>query len=196
MQENHAVQLEKLAEPSHHRDFILVIALLRSIVNVLTPLQSEVRRLFKEKLGITRDAEFITHVPVDAADVHDYEYEDGPEPDTYDIAFDLNHNQSSRWNAFILRFFLEELQKRCNEEAWPVKKTDHYIEEILQQRYKQLRRVWRNAQPKLTSKGVLETPGEIEGRLVEERVKGGKESRQATRRRNVGVVSDISLVIQ
>ncbi|KAI6118308.1 hypothetical protein F5141DRAFT_1212206 [Pisolithus sp. B1] len=59
--------------------------------------------------------------------------------------------------------------------------------EILRERYKRLRTVWRNAQPKLTSKGVLETPTETEAHLVEGRIQMGKDSRQANRRRNISL---------
>ncbi|KAI5992126.1 hypothetical protein EDD15DRAFT_2124318, partial [Pisolithus albus] len=121
------------------------------------------------------------------ADVRAYEYEDGPSPDTDNVAFDLTRNHSSPWNSFILSFLLREFQARCVQEAWPIKKNDDYIEEALHERYKRLRTLWKNARPKLTAKGLMETPAEQEARLVEENLLQGKESRQATRRRNVGI---------
>ncbi|KAI6108316.1 hypothetical protein F5141DRAFT_1064500 [Pisolithus sp. B1] len=177
-QENHKLQLEKATEPNYHHDFIL----------------AEVRRLFKEKLGIVQDIDFITHAPASAADVHAYEYEDGPSPDTDKIAFDLARNYSSPWNTFLLSFLLREFQLRCASEAWPIRKEDDYVEEILWERYKRLRTLWRNAQPKLTTKGVPETPAEHEARLVEDSQRLGKESRQATCRRNHGMSSEESSV--
>jgi len=54
--------------------------------------------LLKDKLGITQDDEFIAHNPADTGDVHAYEYEDGPAPDTDNIVFDLMQNYSSLWN--------------------------------------------------------------------------------------------------
>ncbi|KAI6039382.1 hypothetical protein EDC04DRAFT_2603244 [Pisolithus marmoratus] len=89
--EDREVALEKATEPSHHRDFIL----------------AEVRRLFKARLYITQDVDFITHKPAS-----------------------------------------------------------------------------RNAQPKVAATGHLETLGEVEARLINERTQAGKESRQATCRRN------------
>ncbi|KAI6097311.1 hypothetical protein EDD16DRAFT_1719307 [Pisolithus croceorrhizus] len=148
-QENHKLQLEKAMEPNHHCDFIL----------------AEVRHLFKEKLGIAQDIDFITHVPANAGDVRAYEYEDGPSPDTDNVAFDLMRNHSSPWNSFILSFLLREFQARCTQEAWPIRKDDDYIEE-------------------LTAKGLIETPAEQEARLVEENLIQVKESRQATHCRN------------
>ncbi|KAI6119983.1 hypothetical protein EDD16DRAFT_1519118 [Pisolithus croceorrhizus] len=119
-QENHKLQLEKATEPNYHHDFIL----------------AKVRHLFKEKLGIVQDIDFITHAPASAADVHAYEYEDGPSPDTDKIAFDLAWNYSSPWNTFLLSFLLREFQLHCASEAWPIRKEDDYVKEILWERYK------------------------------------------------------------
>ncbi|KAI6096404.1 hypothetical protein F5141DRAFT_1220934 [Pisolithus sp. B1] len=171
MRKDEEVKLEKESEPAVHRDFIL----------------AEVRRLFKEKLGITQDLDFITHRPAAAEDVRAYEYEDGFGPDRNNLSFDLTQNYSSPWNTYILKLLCQELQARCKEENWPIKRGDNYIMEILQERYKRLRTVWRNAQPKLTSKGVLETPTETEARLVEGRIQMGKDSRQANHRRNISL---------
>ncbi|KAI6111143.1 hypothetical protein F5141DRAFT_1063499 [Pisolithus sp. B1] len=151
-QENHKLQLEKAMEPNHHRDFIL----------------AEVHRLFKEKLGIAQDIDFITHVPANTGDVRAYEYKDGPSPDTDNVAFDLMQNHSSPWNSFILSFLLREFQACCTQEAWPIRKDNDYIEEVLHERYKRLQTLWRNARPKLTAKGLIEMPAEQEARLVEE----------------------------
>ncbi|KAH0828844.1 hypothetical protein J3R83DRAFT_3314 [Lanmaoa asiatica] len=100
------------------------------------------------------------------------------------IAFDLSRNYASPWNTFLLELLLRELQSCCQEENWAVKKSDNYIREILRERYKRLRTIWRNAQPKVTDKGHLEAPGETETHLINERMQASKESRQATRRRN------------
>ncbi|KAF9220084.1 hypothetical protein BS17DRAFT_769621 [Gyrodon lividus] len=113
------VQLEKATEPSHHRDFIL----------------GRVQHLFKQKLSILQDIDFITHEPATVEDVHAYEYEDGPGPNWNSLAFDLAHNHSSLWNVHILEL-LQELQERSKEKNWAVKKTDNYISELLKERYK------------------------------------------------------------
>ncbi|KAI6133981.1 hypothetical protein EV401DRAFT_2064473 [Pisolithus croceorrhizus] len=162
MRKDEEVKLEKESEPVVHWDFIL----------------AEVRRLFKEKLGITQDLDFITHRPAAAEDVRAYKYEDGFGPDRNNLSFDLTQNYSLPWNTYILKLLCQELQARCKEENWPIKRGDNYIMEILRECYKRLRMC------KLTSKGVLETPTETEARLVEGRIQMGKDSRQANRRQN------------
>ncbi|KAI9464877.1 hypothetical protein HD554DRAFT_2174942 [Boletus coccyginus] len=142
--EDEQVQLEKATEPTQHRDFIL----------------SEVRRLFRDKFGITQDADVITHAPAAAADVHAYEYEDGTGPDWDALVFDLTRSYTSLWNSNVLEMLLRELQQCCEQEKWPVTKPDNYIREALKNRYKKLRTTWLKAQPKLTRHGVLESPTE------------------------------------
>ncbi|KAI5985427.1 hypothetical protein EDC04DRAFT_2913756 [Pisolithus marmoratus] len=166
--EDREVALENATEPSHHRDFIL----------------AEVCRLFKVRLYITQDVDFITHKPASVHDVHAYKHEDGLTPNENMIAFDLSQNYASPWNAFLLELLLQELQSHCREENWPIKKSDNYIREILRDRYKRLCTIWRNAQPKVAATGHLEMPGEVEAHLINEQTQAGKESRQATCHRN------------
>ncbi|KAI6168537.1 hypothetical protein EDD17DRAFT_1750077 [Pisolithus thermaeus] len=132
-QENHKLQLEKAMEPNHHHNFIL----------------AEVHHLFKEKLGITWDINFIMHVPANTGDIHAYKYEDGPSPNTDNVAFDLMQNHLLPWNSFILSFLLCKFQACCTQEAWPIRKDDDYIEELM-------------------AKGLIEMPAKQEAWLVEE----------------------------
>ncbi|KAI6004950.1 hypothetical protein EDD15DRAFT_2359881 [Pisolithus albus] len=121
-------------------------------------------------------------VPVD--DVQAYEHEDGPGPNSNKLAFDLSKNHTSPWNAEVIEVLLHKLQKCCEDENWPIKRSNSYIREILRYHYKKLHTVWLRAQPKLTRNGNSETPAEVEARMLAHLEKLGKESRQATRRRN------------
>ncbi|KAG9310119.1 hypothetical protein JVU11DRAFT_9732 [Chiua virens] len=159
---------ERATEPSHHRDFVL----------------KEVRELFKRKFNISQDADFLAINPALASDVDAFEKEDGDRPDPDNLAFDLRHSYNSPWNTDIIELLLKEFQGSAKEEQWPVQKSDNYVREILKNRYKKLRTAWFKGQPKLTQNGALETPEEVEARLVSELNKQGKESRQGTRRRN------------
>ncbi|KAG1890845.1 hypothetical protein F4604DRAFT_1672841 [Suillus subluteus] len=147
------VRIERAAELSHERDFLL----------------GEVRCLLKDTFSISQDADFIVHQPAIREDVYSYEYEDGPGPNTQNLAFNLEHGSSTPWNAKILDILLEELQRRSTEEKWPFQRSDGYYKAILEDRYKQLRMAWRVAQPKVTAKGILETGAEVEERLIAKR---------------------------
>ncbi|KAG1859693.1 hypothetical protein F4604DRAFT_1539192, partial [Suillus subluteus] len=129
----------------------------------------EIQRLLKDTFSISQDADFIVHQPADHEDVYSYEYEDGPGPNTQNLAFDLKHRSNTPWNAKILDILLEELKKRTVEEEWPFRRSDGYYKAILEDRYKRLRTVWRAAQPKVTAKGGLETAAEVEERLIAKR---------------------------
>jgi hypothetical protein len=145
-----------------------------------------VRRLFKDVFNIAQDADFIIHEPVGREEVYSYEYEDGPGPDLKNLTFDLRNGSKTPWNSKIIDLLLEEIQKRCTEEQWPFQRSEAYFREILHDRYKRLRTIWTAAQPKVTAKGILETPAEVEKRLVTKKDETLKATRQTTRRRNVG----------
>ncbi|KIM61171.1 hypothetical protein SCLCIDRAFT_26147 [Scleroderma citrinum Foug A] len=144
------VTLEKATEPNHHRDFIL----------------GEAQCLLKDEFGITQDIDFVAHQLASVDDVQAYEGDDGPGPDLDDLMFDLGQNYASPWNSCVLDILLCKFQEHCDKENWPVKKSNNYIWEVIKNRYKRLRSVWLNGQPKLIQNGVLETPVEKYQRQV------------------------------
>ncbi|KAG8219500.1 hypothetical protein J3R82DRAFT_446 [Butyriboletus roseoflavus] len=158
--ENEELQNEKSMEPRKHHDFILGV----------------VHSLLKEKFDITQDIDFINHKRASAADVQAYEQEDSPGPDTNALTFDLTQNHSSLWNGKVLNILLCKLQAQCEEQNWPVKKSDNYILNVLCDHYKRLCTVWRNAQPKLGTSGSLKLPTEVEARLLGQKLQIMKES--------------------
>ncbi|KAG2054469.1 hypothetical protein BDR06DRAFT_854248, partial [Suillus hirtellus] len=117
-------------------------------------------------------------------DVYAYEYEDGPGPNCKHLAFDLKGGPKSPWNDKVIGLLLEELQRRGDQESWPFRRSEAYFKEVLQDRYKRLRTVWMAAQPKVTAKGGLETPEEVEQRLITKKDEALKVTRQTTRRKN------------
>ncbi|KAI6023616.1 hypothetical protein BKA83DRAFT_4019556, partial [Pisolithus microcarpus] len=110
--------------------------------------------------------------------------EDSPGPNPERLQFDLAKNSKSPWNSAVLGILCQQLKDRCTTEQWPIQWPDTYIRRLLTEWYKRLRTTWRNAQPKLTEKGTVETPAETEARLVTERQVVLKQCRQTTRRRS------------
>ncbi|KAG2744761.1 hypothetical protein P692DRAFT_20877833 [Suillus brevipes Sb2] len=166
--EEKELRQEKAAEKSYEREFIL----------------GEVRRLFKDVFSISQDSDFMLHEPASHDDVYAYEYEDGPGPNCNRLAFDLKGGPKSPWNDKVVGLLLEELHRRVNQESWPFRRSEAYFKEVLQERYKRLRTVWIAAQPKVTAKGGLETPAEVEQRLIMKKDESLKVTRQTTRRKN------------
>ncbi|KAI6008869.1 hypothetical protein F5J12DRAFT_782289 [Pisolithus orientalis] len=119
-------------------------------------INAKVQRLFKEKLHFTQDIEFVTHNSADPIDIHSYEFEDGPSPDSDVLVFVMMHNANSPWNSTIIDLLLQELHTQSMEENWPT------------------------AQPMLTKHGVIKTPAEMEAWLIEEREEVLKLSHQTT----------------
>ncbi|KAI6166753.1 hypothetical protein EDD17DRAFT_1505109 [Pisolithus thermaeus] len=123
-------------------------------------------KLFKEKFNFMHDTEFIGYESADPQDVHAYEYEDGPSPDVNSPIFNPMCSPLSAWNGAIIDNLLWALQTQCKDKNWPIHWSDAYLRSLIVDHYRQLRTVWRNAQPKLMGKGVLETPAETESQLV------------------------------
>ncbi|KAG1908933.1 uncharacterized protein F5891DRAFT_922765, partial [Suillus fuscotomentosus] len=144
----------------------------------------EVWCLFKDMFNISQDANFIAHEAARREDVYSYEYEDGPGPDLKNLVFDTKNRSKTPWNSRIIDLLLGELWRRGDEERWPFTRSEAYFRKILRDRYKRLRTVWTCAQPKVTAKGVLETPAEVEERLITKKDKLLKVTRQMTHRRN------------
>ncbi|KAG1871694.1 hypothetical protein F4604DRAFT_1525100, partial [Suillus subluteus] len=117
-------------------------------------------------------------------DVYAYEYEDGPGPHPRNPTFDLKNGSKSPWNSRIIDSLIEELQKRVVEDSWPIQRSEAYFREILQHRYKRLRTIWTTAQPKTTAKGTLETPAEVEERMIAKKDETLKSTHQTTHRKN------------
>ncbi|KAG2086032.1 hypothetical protein BD769DRAFT_1397046 [Suillus cothurnatus] len=130
------------------------------------------------------DAVARVHEPASHQDVYAYEYEDGSGPDPRHPAFDLQNGSKSSWNSRIINLLLEELEKRGREDSWPFQRSEVYLREILQHRYKCLHMIWTAVQPRITAKGALETPAEVEERLIAKKDETLKLTRQTTRRKN------------
>jgi hypothetical protein len=144
-----------------------------------------VQCLFKDVFKIAQDADFIIHETANRKDVYSYEYEDGPGPDLKNLAFDLKNGFKTTWNSKIIYFLLEEIQRRCSEERWPFQRSEAYFREILHDHYKHLCTIWTAVQPKITVKGTLETPTELEQRLIVKKDETLKATCQMMGQRNV-----------
>ncbi|KAG1858001.1 hypothetical protein DFJ58DRAFT_658856, partial [Suillus subalutaceus] len=136
------------------------------------------------RFSISQDSDFMLHEPASHEDVYAYEYKDGPGPNCKHLAFDLKGGPKSPWNDKVIGLLLEELQRRGDQESWPFRRSEVYFREVLQDRYKRLRTVWTAAQPKVTAKGRLETPAEVEQRLITKKDEALKVTHQTTRRKN------------
>ena len=109
---------------------------------------------------------------------------DGPNPD--DLRIDFNGNKDSHWNVGVQEILLDKLLERRDEDDWRLPdRPNEYFEDMIASRLKALTRVWKKSQPALKRDGQLETPEEVESRVVEERSRQNKKQRPFTRRTHV-----------
>ncbi|KAG2361866.1 hypothetical protein BDR07DRAFT_1376885 [Suillus spraguei] len=144
------IRIERAADLSHERDFLL----------------GEIRRLLKDTFSISQDTDFIVHQRriVEMCTRTSMKMAQAPTPRIWPLISNMDLTLPGMRKFSI--FLLEELKKRSVEEEWPFRRSDAYYKAILEERYKQMRMVWRAAQPKVTAKGCLETAEEVEERLI------------------------------
>ncbi|KAG1764619.1 hypothetical protein EDD22DRAFT_951549 [Suillus occidentalis] len=128
-------------------------------------LLGEVWRLFKDIFGISQDANFIVHELVSHQDVYAYEYEDGQVP-IQEIPpliskMDTNHPEIAGSSICSL--------KNCRKGV--VMRVGHSGGQ-------------KSAQPKVTAKSALETPTEVEERLIMKKDETLKSTHQMTHWKN------------
>ena len=147
--------------------------------------QDIARDVFKKAFHVDGDDDFMGHESVDPTLVKAYE-SGGAGPDKRNLRFDMTSGPKHQWNRAVLMILMKKLKKACKESRLRVpERSEAYYLDILSDRYKRARVAWKRAQPKLTDGDTLETPAEVEERLLK-----GKETqlRQArTKERRVAV---------
>ena len=127
------------------------------------------------------------HESVDPALVGTYE-SGGAGPDKHNLRFDMASGPKSQWNRAVLMILMKKLKKACKESRLRVPdRSEAYYLDILTDRYKRARSAWRRAQLKVTEADALETPAEVEERLLKSKEIQLRQARTRERRAAVRV---------
>jgi hypothetical protein len=132
-----------------------------------------------------QDEDFINHETALLGLVRDHKNGDGPGPDADDLHWDMREGPESVWNDEVIQILLTRLRERKDGSRLP-EQSDRYFQDILAEKYRQVRVIWNRAQPKKTDMGVYETPEDVERRLLARNEKDGKLARSKSRRHTVG----------
>ncbi len=139
------------------------------------------RSVFKDKLDIVQDEDFITHRAADRQRVNAYNTNPvpGSGPDINNIQFDLGKDIKTAWNMVLFHHFCDIIdQRRAKDGILPKREVKDVMEMVIN-RFKSLKGLWTKAQPKQLVDGDWETLEEAEQRYVEASV-----SRRDVARRN------------
>jgi formylmethanofuran dehydrogenase subunit C len=94
----------------------------------------------------------------------------------------------SLWNKRIVEILVQKFRddEDENENEWRLpSRSNFYIQDMIKERLKRLRTIWRKAQCQLKENGQLETEEEWAARMMESISEDMKNTRHLTRRQNV-----------
>ena len=154
------------------------------------------RELYKKQCKIKNDKDWHGHQEADRTAVEAYNTSGEGAPSLANIRFDMRTSGSnaSPWNFVIFEHLLETFKADNATFIVGNSITDHYINDLIEEKFSRGWQTWRGGQPKLKSTGALETPEECKARvlLADERLK--ERARTDQRRRNVSVPPTRNLI--
>lgn len=107
-------------------------------------------------------------------------------PKAEKLLIDMRGKISSAWNEAVKKILVQAVRnKKETADVWKElpSRTDKYILELVEDNMERARTTWKDAQPKVKSDGSVETPQELERRMVARREETGKAARASTRRK-------------
>ncbi|KAF8592245.1 hypothetical protein K439DRAFT_1324844, partial [Ramaria rubella] len=110
------------------------------------------------------------------------DHKNGPNLD--ELHLDMKGSLTSEWNVKVISLLVECLEAKHLEFDLP-ERSQAYKIDLIKEKIKCLRVVWKDFQPKTTDTGEQESPKALETRLLTKHVMAGQEARQSTRQWNV-----------
>lgn len=109
---------------------------------------------------------------------------DGPDPEN--LCFEMTGPKDSAWNQRVVDLLLKKFREVEKEEDWSIPdRSDVYVKNLIQEKFKRIRTIWRKAQLRTKESGELEDEEEWERRASSEQMEQLKKARHLTRRRAV-----------
>jgi hypothetical protein len=145
-----------------------------------------VRDLFKDVFDVEQDQDFGVHESADKTAIRLYEAGEGEGPDHKNLRIDMETGPESKWNERVVDILLQVLKGRRDEEDWRLPAaSDRYLTGLITSKMKRVKSYWKEAQPRMTATGKMETPAELEERLNAKDDRYGIMTRESQRRRSV-----------
>lgn len=129
--------------------------------------------------------DFVLHEPAPTEVIERWMQNRGPGPDVDKLRFDINGGVKSDWNKELFKLLRIKFEDSLQGLDNPPIRTSMYWEEEIRKRYETLASTWRAAQAKRKADGALETPLEVEQRMMEKNYGRMKVSRHEAKRLDV-----------
>jgi|HubBroStandDraft_6_1064221.scaffolds.fasta_scaffold219245_2 hypothetical protein len=118
-------------------------------------------------------------------------------PDESDLRFDMREGPDSMWNSAVIDILVKKVQKAHKKSRYVIpERSRAYFLDLVQDKFKRARRSWKRGQAQLTEADVLETPEEVEARLVADKTRRLMNVRTRERRVQVSELSFAKAVIE
>lgn len=122
--------------------------------------------MFKGAFKVDRDDGFID-APTANPGLVSAHSEGKFELDEKALCFDMTQGHASRWNAAVLDILVKRLTRACQKSKYKLpKRPPEYFEDITRERFKRARNSWKRGKARLTDGEILETPEEVETRIL------------------------------
>ena len=134
--------------------------------------------------------EFTAHEPPSEKELKDFEQEVTKGPEEGDaLVLDLRHKNNSVWNTKVLDLILARVLEKRTGSAWEdlPERSGAYFLDIVCGQINRARNTWKVGQPHLNDEGEVESPEDIERRMVASKESSNRRQRAYTRRRSVSI---------
>lgn len=154
----------------------------------------EIRKLFKESLGIDEEdgAAFMDSAAPE--DVQAFENGNGPGPNPQMLRLNMHDGPKSLWNKQAFLILFEELKHQLTED-WNMdplsddeNNTNRELLTMIENQFKRIRFRWKEMQPQALPTGACESPEEVKARINEKTERKLKLGRETERCLNVSVI--------
>jgi hypothetical protein len=145
-----------------------------------------VRDVAKIAFNINQDEDFATLECLSERELETFKADPTQGPDIDDLRLDTKGKLKSEWNLAVVDILAKKVRAHIIERKLK-HRSDAYIEDLLLEKIKRLRHIWRTAQPRQLPDGSNENAQQLENRLLQKRIIVSKENRMSTRRCNVSL---------
>ena len=124
----------------------------------------------KETFNVTMLEDYSTHIPPDKKTISDYMNDRNDGPDQEDLCIDMRGKISSKWNECVLNILVDiVIERRKQGKGWDglPNCSEAYFLSLCKEQLECTQGVWRGAQAKMKEDREVETPEEVEKRMVE-----------------------------
>ncbi|KAF9495074.1 hypothetical protein BDN71DRAFT_1431203 [Pleurotus eryngii] len=119
-------------------------------VSMLMITQDEYRKLFKKTFKVKNDVDYAHYEGATVEEVESWMAGQGPGPSVEDLKLDMEGGIGSEWNVEVMSILMVELKKYCLANGVLKKnpREDVYMRDLLQEKFKQIRKQWQAGQLK------------------------------------------------